>query len=213
MSEGRLLLRALKHTAGSGEIPVVLRVPNTNFYLRPVAVLPNKLNSGDVGCLTKWRNQYVDAFLTRFNATPERTANWLCNTIASDDSKILFMLEEVPFSPCGYLGLAFIDWEKESGEADAIVRGVEAPKGTMSLALRALMHFARSTLSLKKLGVRVLSDNPALTFYKKAGFVETFREPLAEKTISGETTFTEAPQNTNPKLWLVHHTYQLPYEA
>jgi hypothetical protein len=76
------------------------------------------------------------------------------------------------------MALAFIDWSARTGEADAIVRGGEAPRGTMAMALTTLLRWGRTQLGLQRFGVRVRSDNPALGFYEKLGFAEEARVPL-----------------------------------
>ena len=76
------------------------------------------------------------------------------------------------------MGLDFINWKTGYGEADAIVRGKEAPPGTMKIALQTLLGWGLAQLGLRSLGVRVRSDNTALEFYRKVGFVEERRVPL-----------------------------------
>lgn len=148
--------------------------------LRPVATVAGNVNANDVRVLTEWRNRFVRSFLTEFEATEARTERWLTEVVGPDPTRILFMLDEVDGRTIGYLGLAFIDWEKRTGEADAIVRGVEAQPGIMTKALLALLRWAHHELGLTTaLNVRVRSDNPAVHFYLKLG-AETRRVPLRE---------------------------------
>ena len=95
-----------------------------------------------------------------------------------NEGKILFMVDTPEGSTFGYMGLDFIDWTALAGEADAVVRGGEAPAGVMTEALRTLMAWARGHLGLRELAVRVRSDNTALEFYRKAGFREVRRVAL-----------------------------------
>jgi RimJ/RimL family protein N-acetyltransferase len=161
--------------------------------LRTVATTPGRLDSSDIRCLTEWRNRYVTSFLTEFVAQDERTARWLCEIVGPSDSKILFMLNTPDGTPFGYMGLAFIDWQNGYGEADAIVRGLPTHPGTMSQSLRALLEWARNSLELRDLGVRVRSDNPALAFYQRLGFQEFQRVPLRRTERPGEIVWTEDP--------------------
>jgi RimJ/RimL family protein N-acetyltransferase len=99
--------------------------------------------------------------------------------VGPDDTRILFMVDDARTGQTvGYMGLAFIDWERRSGEADAIVRGGDAAPGMMTRALRTMLDWASVQLGLRQLGVRVRSDNPAVTFYGKLGFRELRRVPL-----------------------------------
>jgi RimJ/RimL family protein N-acetyltransferase len=141
----------------------------------------------DVIRLTNWRNHNVHSFLTEFEATPQRTRNWLTQAVGNDLSRILFMVEEVGHLPLGYIGLAFIDYSAHSAEADSVVRGEPGHPGIMSTALRALIDWAYRMLEIKQVGVRVLADNPAVAFYQKFGFREVRQEVLELERSSGMT--------------------------
>ena len=121
--KGRDLLNSVK--AAASEQPC-LGIPvgkPIRAFLRPVITAGADENSEDVYRLSIWRNKFVTAFLTEFEATPERTARWLREGIAKDDSRILFMVDDLEGNTFGYIGLAFIDWDKSAGEADSVVRG------------------------------------------------------------------------------------------
>ncbi len=169
----------MKACAGGPAVGLVLNVGMPPVaQLRPMAVVADRLDVGDIARLTSWRNSNRDAFLTDFEATPERTAAWLTNTVAHDDGRILFMIDDPTGRPFGYMGLARIDWQSRSGEADAVVRGEESPAGVMGQALQTLLSWACSSLGLRHLSVRVRSDNPAVGFYAHVGFREVERVPL-----------------------------------
>jgi RimJ/RimL family protein N-acetyltransferase len=146
--------------------------------LRPLATQRTYFDPEDVRRLTEWRNRFVQAFLTEFEATKERTSNWLATVVGPSDTKILFMVDDLTGRSFGYMGLDFIDWDRHSGEADAIVRGADAPAGSMTIALQTLLAWARGQLGLERLRVRVRSDNTALQFYRKLGFHEKRRVAL-----------------------------------
>lgn len=201
---GQNLLTSLKACAGAPgpalSLPVGFPV---RAWLRPVATRREFLNADDVSRLTQWRNRFVTSFLTEFVATDTRTANWLVDTVGRQDTRILFMAEHLDGTPFGYLGLAFIDWPSGRGEADAVVRGGEAPRGLMTEALRTLLAWGRGQLGLCEIQVRVRSDNPALEFYRKFGFLEQLRVPLQPTSEHGEITWAEAPgtqPTSNPSL-------------
>ena len=175
---GRTLLSTLKATSGTEQflcLPVGVPV---QAILRPIATRREVLNPDDIRCITEWRNCFVQSFLTEFQATESRTAQWLTEIVEPNDNKILFMVDDLNGRTFGYMGLDFINWETGYGEADAIVRGEEAPPGTMKIALQTLLSWALGQLGLRSLGVRVRSDNTALEFYRKVGFSEERRVPL-----------------------------------
>jgi RimJ/RimL family protein N-acetyltransferase len=176
---GRNLLAIIKATtrANAPSLSIPVGAP-LEAILRPVSTRSDDLNPRDIRLLTEWRNRFVKSFLTEFEANDSRTAEWLKETVGPDDTRILFMVDEASGRTVGYMGLAFIDWEKHSGEADAIVRGEATSPGLMTNALLTLMDWARGQLGLETLCVRVRSDNRAVEFYRKLGFQEQRRVSL-----------------------------------
>ena len=203
--KGQSLLESIKVNAGE---PYRIPIPGfPGVILRAVSM--NDPLVGDVKALTEWRNRNVTSFLSEFVATEDRTRNWLTQSVARDDSRILFMIEEEGKDPLGYVGLAFIDWAGASGEADSVVRGRDGQPGIMAAAMRALLQWGRQELGLVKYGVRVLSDNPANEFYAKFGFKENRREGLRREESPGFVLWREVPQGAaNDGRWLIH--YDLP---
>ena len=175
--------------------------------LRPVVTVAGNVNANDVRVLTEWRNRFVGSFLTEFEATEARTEQWLTEVVGPDPTRMLFMLDDVHGRTIGYLGLAFIDWQERTGEADAIVRGVDELPGIMTKALLALLRWAHRELGLTKaLNVRVRSDNPAVDFYLKLG-TETRRVPLREIKEPGMTRLVEDESFAESSTELVYITF------
>ena len=194
---GREALQAAK---GSARVP--FDGPPAGL-LRAVATRRGTASPADVRALTDWRNRFVGSFLTEFEATEDRTERWLAETVGPDDTRILFMVEDDGGRTVGYIGLAFIDWATGAGEADAVVRGADAPRGLMTQALAALWCWGREELGLARLGVRVRSDNPALAFYEKAGFRERRRTALRREHDEDGVRWVEDPSGdsgTDPSL-------------
>lgn len=208
-ANGRDLLNALKSAAGVPGPQMVLQVGIPAIAtLRTVATRPEMQSTEDIRCLTQWRNVFVTSFLTEFTATEAQTSRWLANTVGSDQGRILFMVDDATGVTVGYTGLAFIDWMNGYGEADSVVRGKEARAGLMTEALHVLFGWARGQLGLSRLGVRVRSDNPALSFYRKLGFVETKRVPLSHRKEVSRVVWYEDPKNVSATVSLVHHQFQ-----
>jgi RimJ/RimL family protein N-acetyltransferase len=211
MTSGRELLIALKASAPAGGPALCLPVGNPpSAMLRPVATNAGKLNEADVRLLTLWRNRFVRSFLHEFEATEERTRRWLTELVGSDETRILFMVDELSSRTLGYMGLAFIDWQTKSGEADAIVRGAEAAPGLMTAAMRTMLDWAQNQLGLQTLGVRVRSDNSALDFYLRFGFREERRTSLRATAAPDGRHWVEDPSVTPGEPSLVHMILDAP---
>jgi RimJ/RimL family protein N-acetyltransferase len=207
MREGRELLQVLKANARAQQpcLSIPIGVP-VEAVLRPVATVAGELNDNDVRVLTEWRNRFVQSFLTEFEATQSRTAEWLTNVVGPDPTRILFMLDDMHGQTLGYLGLAFIDWEQRTGEADSIVRGANAVPGLMTKALLTLIRWAHEHLGLTTLTVRVRSDNSALHFYSKIA-AETRRVPLRRVEEPGMTSWIEDTSLVGSSTELVYLTF------
>ena len=206
MGNERALLSALKRAAGGADPGLCLPVGNPVLaILRPVGVERERIHAADVTALTEWRNRFPQSFLTEFQATERRTLSWLTGPVAEDDGKILFMADALDRRTFGYLGLDAIDWDRGTGEADAVVRGADGPAGAMALGLTALLRWARGTLGLSEISVRVLADNPALAFYGRVGFVERHRVALRREVRGpGEVAWVEDASITAPERSLVY---------
>ena len=203
--EPRQLLQAIKMAAGRPGPQWVIPVGNPAFaWLRPVATAPELQDPQDVTRMTQWRNKFKTSFLHEFEANDERTAKWLAQTIGPDDTQIMFMIDDLGGRTFGQAGVAFINWDTRSGEANAILRGEEAPRGAMTAALKTLLNWARGYLGLQTLTVRVRSDNPACEFYRKMGFVEFKRVPLRQMIRPDGPQWVEAPDEAPGGLCIVY---------
>ena len=199
------MLRAAKASASSPHPALCLPVGSpVTALLRPVVTRPGAIAPGDLSALTEWRNRFVSSFLSEFQADEQRTERWLVQSVGPDDTRILFMVEDPARRTIGYIGLAFIDWDAGRAEADAVVRGAEAPPGLFARALATMWSWGRNALGLSTLGVRVRSDNAALAFYYKAGFRETRRVPLRREERPDEVRWVEDPSLPPGGLSLVH---------
>lgn len=205
---GRELLRVLKRSAGLPGPQLCLKVGAPAIaWLRPVATEPERQDPLDLERLSEWRNANVGAFLTEFQATPARTSAWLANDISGNDTRALFMIDDASGQTVGYMGLAYINWDGSYGEADSIVKGIPTEKGLAALAIDSLIQWARGSLGLKTIGVRVRSDNKALAFYEKVGFVELRRVPLVRTEHDGQVNWREHHDGAPSSLSLVHMRY------
>lgn len=209
LASGRQLLAALKATAAAGKATLALPIGSpVCAVLRPIPTAPGNLDPVDLRLLSEWRNRFVKSFLTEFVANDERTGKWLSSAVHNDDGKILLMVENLQGERVGHIGLGFIDWTTGYGEADAIVRGGDSPPGLMKLALQTALKWAQEQLGLTTLGVRVRSDNTALDFYRKVGFQEIKRVPLAVTETPDMITWFEDPALKHSRASLVYMIYK-----
>lgn len=214
LENGKKLLSSLKYAAGSLGASLIIPVGSPPIaFLRPIATHGQRLSQKDLCDLSNWRNRFATHFLTEFTATPERTASWLINVVGPNESKILFMVDLLDGTTVGHIGIDFIEWASGYGEADAIVRGREAPRGLMRDALMAAMFWAKGQLGLVSIGVRVRSDNSALEFYSKMGFVEAKRIPLRRTEEPDLTRWVEDSALVGGDVFLVHMIHDVNWRA
>jgi RimJ/RimL family protein N-acetyltransferase len=138
--------------------------------LRPLQAAGQDVSDEDIERLTEWRNHNCQYFLTDFITTPQRTRNWVISIAGPDLSRILFLLDTADGVTFGHVGLCNIDEGRSYCELDNIVRGSGGPKGAMAAAVEALSRWTLETLRLEHLWVRVIADNPAVSFYERLGF-------------------------------------------
>lgn len=176
---------------GVGEIDLSglsIPIPDFDFVLMPINCCPQRIDSEIIKMLTNSRNDNPMSFLTFFEATEERTLLWLSSLVAQDHSRILFCVRHIQSMRLyGYMGLAYGDEFGNKIEGDAIVRYAHVPiKNLMKTAFSRLISWVRDEIRISEIGLRVLSDNPAIGFYQQCGFNVVRVAPLFEiRDISG----------------------------
>ena len=191
-----------------------LPVPGGKYLLSPINCRLEESDRRIVEMLTASRNANTDRFLTFFDATPERTRDWLCNSVANDETRILFVLKEIETGAlCGYMGLAYGDDRGERIEGDAIVKfASKTQPGFMRKAFTVLVEWASGCLGFKEVWVRVLSDNPAIAFYEKCHFIRV-RDVQLYEVMNSQKVVQELTERSNEGLLpssrrLTHMKYQ-----
>ena len=163
---------------------IVIPIQGSNYCLFPVNCSSNNVKDSVIVALTDGRNENFNSFLSAFFATTERTRNWLVNDVALDNSRIIFTIRELGCNKIyGYAGLAFGDELAKYIEVDSIVRiGRQKIPGVMRSAVLELVRWTLEDLNFKEVWVRVLSDNPAITFYQNCGFINQKFSDLYESS-------------------------------
>jgi RimJ/RimL family protein N-acetyltransferase len=115
--------------------------------------------------MSDWRNKNSSRFLTKFTATPERTKQWLKNSILSSTNRLMFLMYcktnndiHPNYKLIGHLG--FFNLTDTSAEGDATIRG-EHGGGVdfMKYAAIANMDWFFTQFKPRDLICRILSDN------------------------------------------------------
>jgi hypothetical protein len=143
--------------------------------------------------LALWRQKYMSSFLTRFTATKERTRNWLTNTVAKDDTRILFLVDNNENRLQGHFGLAEIT--EHSANVDNAIRGAKEgdPKLFLYVEL-ALMDFGFRKLGIEKQYGELFPDNiKSVKLHRSIGFVIEKRRPLVLVSDGDESRYVDDP--------------------
>ena len=150
---------------------------NNGGYL--IAISSFDINNSNVlNKLMTWRNSANYAYYNSPEATIESTEKWLESLIYSSEKKILFKIFDENNEFIGHLGLN-INSKNDfiHVELDNILRGSDkARKGIITDSILSLVQWCKNIYFIEKFLLRVLSTNEnAINFYKKLGFIETER--------------------------------------
>ncbi|WP_198266385.1 GNAT family N-acetyltransferase [sulfur-oxidizing endosymbiont of Gigantopelta aegis] len=136
--------------------------------------------------ITDWRNSNKEFFLTQFNATSERTRQWLENTVLSSATQMMFLI----YSEGTLLGhYGFKELSNESVLLDNAMRGERGghPK-LIEYAALALIKWLFEMFEVNEIYGYIIAKNPmAIKLNRALGF--TFKEKLPlHKEIDGDET-------------------------
>lgn len=171
------------------KVPFRINIVNDNYekigYLRPItkSIL---LNDFIIKKLTKWRNNAMQFFMTQFNATFERTKNWLNKTVLSDNTRVLFIIYDSSGKAIGNYG--FTRLNEYSAEIDNLIRGETGGHPQLIYyAEVALIKWMFSNLKIEEITGDIFSDNIIpLLMHKELGFLIREKYPLQKKVINNE---------------------------
>lgn len=196
------LFQCLKGVGSIDLSDLMLEVEGTDYVLQPVNCCSVDLEVAQM--LTAARNENANSFLTFFEATADRTTKWLVDSVSADASRILFVLKNSKTRELyGYMGLAYGDEAGQRIEGDAIVRySKRIEPGLMKAAFLRLIGWTTKALGFDLICLRVLSDNPAIDFYRKCGFKVVSEVSLYEVNDSAGkiVELTELPGQSRLKM-------------
>ena len=155
------IFQSLKGLGNIDLSSLALPVYETGFALCPINCKPDRVEDSAITMLTEARNKYRDSFLTYFEANPERTFQWIVNSVAKENTRILFVLKDVETNELhGYMGLAYGDDVGARIEGDAIVSFSEVSRpGLMRAAFLRLVDWVMLDIGFNEIWVRVRSSN------------------------------------------------------
>ncbi|MEO7359686.1 MAG: GNAT family N-acetyltransferase [Gemmatimonadaceae bacterium] len=138
--------------------------------------------------ISRWRNNASRSFLTHFDATPERTRQWLQNVVLRDSARLLFLIHSTT-KLIGHFG--FRNLTLEAAELDSLVRGESGGHPQlMHLAEVAMVQWMFSALGISSLYGYVVEGNwQALELHARVGFRHAELIPLCREVRGTETAF------------------------
>ena len=146
------------------------KVIGEHIYLRHISM-------DDTDLIVKWRNnpRVRNNFIYREVFTPEGHEKWINTKVAAGEVVQMIIYEKEGDVPVGSVYLRDIDRAEASAEYGIFIGEDDAlGKGYGNEAATLMTDYAAKELSLKKLILRVFSDNiPALKSYEHAGFHKT----------------------------------------
>ncbi len=119
--------------------------------------------------LRTWKNTHRHLFFHKDVISAEAQARWMEGHLARpDDHMFVVWFED---RPVGCMAVRLLDGE---GDIYNVILGDAAAggRGVMGVALRMMLAYARSAVGVD-IGLKVLSDNPAVRFYERNGLAIT----------------------------------------
>ena len=148
-------------------------------YLTPIT--KSKLDDNNlIELLTRWRNDNMNCFLTKFVATPERTRQWLKDVLLSSGTQMLFLVSDLDDNLVGHFG--FKDLTQEDVLLDNAIKARRSnPPKLMVYAGRRIIQWLFVNTSINFVRGEVFSDNAAaLMMNKQLGFIHKGKHPLVK---------------------------------
>jgi len=198
----RDMVRALKGARSCGGTAASIEIRHESGAcigtLTPLT--PREAGDGELcAALSRWRRMYRKNFLTQFESTPQRTAQWLTSRVLADDTRVLFLIRDQDGRPVGNFGLCNIS--AECAELDNLIRGERGGDARLIyFAELALLAWAYTTLDVQTACLHVMSTNGrTIALHVSVGFTERARSALWQHASQGDTCLTtEARPDAEP---------------
>lgn len=184
-------MKGLVQGPSSGrELPIIAE-SKTVGALEPISTAALESDE-QISLLAAWRNKAQPWFPSQFKVTKEGTRTWVDKQLLQLNDRILFYVKTSEEQRIGHVGLFRFDFAAGHCEIDNIVRGEDGWKGAIEAACATMMEWAFKELGMRKLYLRVVSDNKrALALYERLGFQEIQRVPLRKVQTPTSTRWVE----------------------
>jgi len=165
--------------------------------LRPVIDGKVRDNSEIAKFITKLRKYYKDRFLTQFEVTEERTKRWLDIQTRERKDKIFFMIETNDNKLIGHMGIIFFEEDDLICELDNIAKDKDCKiPGIMTFAEKALINWLFDFLGMKKIKLKVFSDNlKTQALHSRCGFSKIQEIGLKKRITEDDIKYVEIGEN------------------
>lgn len=129
--------------------------------------------------LTRWRNASMRFFLSQFDATKERTQQWLDNIVLASEDRLLFELLDNTGRAIGHAGVCNLN--ENWAELDNFIRGESGgDPGLFVAAEITLLRWLFCKLGIKIVSLYIFSNNwIPIRNHISIGFVVTGKHALS----------------------------------
>jgi len=184
VEQARIVANLKSAAALEVSIPIVSNETAVAGFLTPVTH-QMATDAAIVSALFRWRREHMEAFLTVFVPTLEKTRGYLKDFSLSDPARLLFLITDLQRRYVGHIGLCNIG--ADGAEIDNVIRGepIDVPN-FMVFAHIALLGWAFTELDIPIAYLNVLEHNKrAINTYQKVGLIEISRTPLVRQDLHG----------------------------
>lgn len=146
--------------------------------------------------LTAWRNKNMANFLTQFEATNDRTRDWIKNIILKTKGQMLFLI----YSQGQIIGhYGFKDLTKDNVLLDNAMRGERGGDPRLLVyAGKTIIEWLFKNANVNEIRAEVMTDNvPAIMLNTQIGFTEKSRHPLRLVTVNNEAKWSIGDEGEN----------------
>jgi RimJ/RimL family protein N-acetyltransferase len=146
-------------------VKIIINIDKTNNNLNKLTL--RTVNETDIENLRVWKNMNKNFFFYKQEISESQQTEWFNQYLNRPDDYI-FIVELNNQLPIGCMGIRKLDKE---WDAYNIILGESefGRKGYMSVAFKKMLDFASNSESLP-ITLKVLKENPAVSWYEKNGF-------------------------------------------
>lgn len=182
--------------------PLILEVRNDKdekIAFLELLTVDKKADKKLISAISRWRKKYSWYFPSQFRVTNKGTEAWFQKGLMEKEDRILFVIKNLRGKYIGHMGLYSFDFKNRTCEIDNVVRGDSEIPGLMTFALSRLINWTFENIAIKKLFLRVFSDNSrAIALYERLNFKKRELIPLFKRT-EGDSVFWEEEGKSKQK--------------